>query len=114
MKQGKAPIDLERAVCEFDADREFLKELLDGFLDNVRKQIEIIQRALEEGNSEAVRREAHSIKGGAANICADRMARMAFALERAGKSGTLDKGREMLAELQNEFICLADYARDEL
>jgi HPt (histidine-containing phosphotransfer) domain-containing protein len=111
-KRG-APIDLERAVHEFDADREFLRELVRGFLKNVGEQVETIRAAMEKGDSEAVCREAHSIRGGAANICAESLSLAAWKLEVAGKSGSLDNGREMLGELQHEFGRLEGYVRDE-
>lgn len=112
-RKGDAPIDLERAVSEFDADRGFLRELVGGFLNNVRAQVEIIRVALEKGDAETVRREAHSIKGGAANICAESLSLAAWKLEKAGKSGSLGNGREMLGELQHEFGRLEAYVRDE-
>ncbi len=113
-KAGDPPIDLERAVREFDADREFLRELVGGFLNNVREQVELLRAAMEKGDAETVRREAHSIKGGAANICAESLSLAAWKLETAGKSGSLDNGREMLGELQHEFCRLEGYVRDEL
>ncbi len=112
-RKGEAPIDLERAVREFDADREFLRELVGGFLNNVRAQVEVIRTAMEKGDAETVRREAHSIKGGAANICAESLSLAAWKLETAGKSGSLGNGREMLRELQHEFCRLEAYVRDE-
>lgn len=113
-KQDEIPIDLERAVREFDADREFLLELVRGFLNNVRGQVETIRAAMEKGDAETVRREAHSIKGGAANICAESLSLAAWKLETAGKSGSLDNGGEMLGELQHEFSRLEGYVRNEL
>ena len=46
-------------------------EVLKGFTNNVRGQIDAIQQAFETRDADRVRREAHSIKGGAANLRAD-------------------------------------------
>jgi len=108
------PIDLAKAMSEFDADRDFLKEILGGFLNNVRKQIELIRTALADGNADTIRREAHSIKGGAANICADDLSRAASDLELLGKGGNLDGARPMLQRLEEELIRLETFDREGL
>jgi len=114
VEEGRAPMDLDKAAREFDEDRDFVKELAAGFVDRVGEQVRIIRTALEEGDAHAVRREAHSIKGGAANICAYKLSAAARDLESAGKSGSLDKAFGIFRILEEEFRRLADYARNEL
>ena len=43
-------------------DRPFLEDVLGEFLGNVRRQMLAIRQALDAGDAETVRREAHSIK----------------------------------------------------
>ena len=100
---GNDPMDFARAIEEFEGDGEFLMEVLEGFIGNVRSQTEIIRQAISEGNAEAVRREAHSIKGGAANLTANDLSAIAFDFENIGKSGVLERGLECLERLENEF-----------
>jgi CheY-like chemotaxis protein/HPt (histidine-containing phosphotransfer) domain-containing protein len=106
---GQAPIDFKKALEEFDGDREFLMEVAEGFIKNVKEQIVIIKQALSDGESTAVRKEAHSIKGGASNLCADVLAEIAFELENIGKSGSLENGNEILQRLEQAFSDLEDY-----
>jgi two-component system, sensor histidine kinase and response regulator len=108
------PIDLNKAMDEFDADKDFLREILRGFLGNVRGQIEKIESALVKGNAETVRKEAHSIKGGAANICADALSKVASELEILGKAGSLDGAEKTLQRLEHEFHRLEEFDRKEL
>jgi HPt (histidine-containing phosphotransfer) domain-containing protein len=62
-------------------------------------------------DADRVRREAHSIKGGAANLRADELSRIAFELVNMGKSGKLEKGIEALKRLEKEFDGLEEMVR---
>ena len=97
------PMDFEKALAEFEGDRVFLTELLKGFTKNVRSQIHVIQQALKARDAERVRREAHSIKGGAANLRADALSGIALELENIAKSGELNKGLHVLERLEKEL-----------
>ena len=109
VENSGCPIDLKRAMAEFDSDMDFVKETLGGFLKNVKRQIEIMRTAIQEGTAEVVRKEAHSIKGGSANICADDLSQVALEMENLGKSGSVDKGQEILLRLEKEFDRLNRY-----
>jgi len=109
--EGVAPMNFEKAIEEFEGDKEFLMEVLEGFLDNVRAQIETIHQAISNGDAEVVWKESHSIKGGAANLTADKLSEIAFELEKVGKSGTLEEGEEVLKRFKKEFYRLENYSR---
>lgn len=104
------PIDYNRALSEFEGDRDLLKRLMEGFMTDVRKQIKIIRQAIAEGNSELVKREAHSIKGGAANLTAEALSELALAIEVTGKQKDLDRSAQALAKFEMEFHRFEDYA----
>ena len=97
-------------MAEFDGDKEFFVGVLDGFLENVRGQIETLRQAVSDGDADLVRREAHSIKGGAANLTADELSKIAFKLEKIGESEVLEEGFEFLGRLEKEFQRLEAYA----
>jgi len=105
MQQPKKdlPMDFEKALNEFEGDEALLMEVLKGFMENVRGQIGLIQQALMSRDADRVRREAHSIKGGAANLRADELSRIAFELENLGKSGKFERGIEALKRLEKEL-----------
>jgi len=48
--------------------------------------------------------EAHTIKGAAGNMGAHKFAELALALERKGKSGSLEDAQDKLTELEKEFL----------
>lgn len=107
-----APIDFGRALEEFEGDKEFLMVVIDGFLKQTRNQIESIRRALSDGDSEVVMREAHSMKGGAATLTADMLSGIADELERIGESGLLEKGSDVLNKVEQELHRLEAYVKD--
>jgi len=97
---------------DFEGDRELLIEAMNLFLDSVRNQIETLRQAILDGDAEVVRREAHSIKGGAANLTADDLSKVAFELENMGKSNTLETSTVVLERLEKEFYRLDAYAKE--
>jgi two-component system sensor histidine kinase/response regulator len=105
-------MNLEKAVEEFGGDREFLVKILNGFLSNVKQQFETIEQAIGNNNAEVVRREAHSIKGGAANLTAEGLRSIAFELENIGSSGNLGGASEILSRLVREFDRLHEFTRN--
>ena len=113
---SKAPMEYERALEEFEGDETFLMEVLEGFIENVTSQIKIIRQAISDGDAEVVRRESHSIKGGAGNLTAGKLADIAFELENIGKYGMLEGGIDALEKLEQEFFRLEYFVaeRDDI
>ncbi len=106
-----SPLNFEKLLVEYDGDRNILSELLWKLMDDVRAQIGNIQKALPKGNIELVRREAHTIKGGASMLTADDLSSVASELEQIAKSGSLEGGPEILERLEKEFSRLEAYIR---
>ncbi|MBW2092372.1 MAG: Hpt domain-containing protein [Deltaproteobacteria bacterium] len=109
----KAPMNFKQAVEEFEGDEEFVFEMVDGFLTEVKAQIKSMRQAIIDGDADVVWREAHSIKGGAANLTAIVLSETAFRLERIGKSGNLEGSVEVLQKLEEEVLRLKEYARNQ-
>ena len=105
-----APMNFERAMKVYEDDKAYLMEVLSCFLENVRDQIETIRQAISDGNAEAVRKEAHAMKGGAGILTADNLAGVASELENIGHSGALEGGTEALERLEIEFHRLEAYS----
>ncbi|MBW1799529.1 MAG: PAS domain S-box protein, partial [Deltaproteobacteria bacterium] len=93
VRHSEAPLEYARALSEFEGDEAFLMEAAQGFIQNVRSQIEMIRQAIFDGDAETVRKEAHSIKGGAANLAAEWLSEIALELENLGKATSLGKSR---------------------
>jgi len=97
------PMDFVRALEEFEGNREFLMGLLERFLENVRAQLGTIREALDRADAEILRREAHAIKGGAANLAAVELSSAAADLEKTAKSGSLGEVPARLERLETAY-----------
>jgi len=106
------PMDFDFMLDEFQGDRAFLIEVMTDFLGEVRTQTDTIRKAISDGNPEVVRKEAHSIKGGAANMNAKGLSVSAYELEKMGKAGNLEGCFDRLELLEKEFQRLDDYVRE--
>lgn len=104
-----APIDLDHVLGEIGGDETFLRELLDEFVDNARTQLATIQQAVDLRTAEIVAREAHAIRGGAANLTAARLATAAQMLEDLGRSGSLDHADAIVTRLEEELVRLEHF-----
>ena len=107
------PMDYERAVEEFEGDRDFLQEVIKDFLSNVDQQLSALRHAVERYEWDTVRREAHSIKGGAANLTADDLALTAGELEEAALAEDMSLAWSCLEKLNTQFHVLKKYIADQ-
>ena len=107
------PMDLEAVVDEFMGKRDLVKEVAGRFIKDLRAQIEVIRRAIDDGRLEVIRAEAHSIKGGAANLTAQRLSKAAAELEQEARSGHTKVILKVVGTLETEADELEKYLRDE-
>jgi two-component system sensor histidine kinase/response regulator len=86
------------------AGNEGLAErLIKEFLSDTPSQLGILRKLLEDGDAQSARRQAHKLKGAAANLSADVLRGVAFLAEQAAMAGELTKLAELLPALECEF-----------
>ena len=107
--EGKAIMDYDATLLEFDSDRDFLQEVMDGFAQNVEKQLILIRQAVIDGDAALVGRESHAIKGGAGNLQAHELANVAAMMEKLGKTGNLQGLQDTLPAMEEAFGRLRDF-----
>ncbi|CAN5584211.1 hypothetical protein BH23CHL7_BH23CHL7_16250 [soil metagenome] len=86
---------IDRAVLDELAhsigdDAEFLRELVDAYLDDAPAQIASIRAGLAEGNVELVNRAAHTLKSNSATVGALSLAQMCRELESMTQPASTD------------------------
>ncbi len=81
---------------------EMLGRFIGMFAKNVAGFMEQLQTAIELGDGEQIRIQAHSIKGAAANIAAHRVRESASAMETFGREGKLDEAGALFQQLKND------------
>lgn len=107
-----APMDFQKALAEFEGDKELLIDVLNGFLGNAKEQIGLIDEAISNHNFKEIRREAHTIKGGAANLTAERLSDVALDLEKSAKSEDFEACRTHIKRLEKELQLLTAHTQN--
>ncbi|MBW8003672.1 MAG: response regulator [Planctomycetes bacterium] len=95
--------DYRKAVETFMGREDVVKRVLGSFVEKVENQLKTIGSALDSEDFEAVRIEAHSIKGGSWNLGAKRLGDAAKSLEEAGREKLRQEARKHLEELGVAF-----------
>jgi signal transduction histidine kinase/CheY-like chemotaxis protein len=105
------PIDLERVLNEFENDAPFFVEVLEAFLEKLEQQVSAMMVAERKQGFQFIQNQAHSIRGGAANLGAMDLARTAMTLEETTKSAQDHNFQKLLQNLEREVIRLRKFAR---
>ncbi|MCP4692742.1 MAG: PAS domain S-box protein [Desulfobacterales bacterium] len=84
-------------------DEELARTVIDGFLEDLPKQIALLKGRLEDGDASGAGRQAHTIKGAAANLGGEILRETALEMEKAGTAGDLDAITRRLPRLEEEF-----------
>ena len=103
-KKGEAPVFDEKVMDgSLMGDRELAAMILRTFLDDIPHQIDTLKEHAGSGAVREVERGAHTIKGAAANIGAERLKLTAYDIELMGKAEDLAAIRKKLPELEERF-----------
>jgi two-component system sensor histidine kinase/response regulator len=105
-----SPLDFDDALAKLDNDKALLEEMLREFLDSAPSQLKILDEATKNGDAEMVEKEAHSLKGAAANLSAHRVADIALKLELLGREKDLSGAKEIIGNLKAELTGLEEYS----
>jgi two-component system sensor histidine kinase/response regulator len=109
-KHQPPPLDVEAALPRFGGDRVFLVEMLEEFLGYAPSQVEALRQALREADAEQLAKEAHSLKGGAANFAAHTMVSLAHGLEKMGRERAISpQAPQMLEKVRSEMARIENY-----
>jgi CheY-like chemotaxis protein len=103
------PLDLENALERAMGDKDFLKMLLGGFIQELPDQIESLKVAVAGKDTAALTEQAHKLKGAAVNLCAYEVSSAAKSLEEIGRSQNMDGANQILEVLLNESKRLTEY-----
>ena len=112
--KNSLPIDINKAIEEFDGKKEIVIMVLKKFIANLKKQLLLIKESIENNDYNLLSKEAHSIKGGAANITAYDISNTASKLEKTAQSKNMENAMILFENLQNETSLLEQYCNYEL
>ena len=95
-------------------DEELARSIIASYLEDLPGQIQQLKDYVAAGDMPQIRRQAHLIKGAAANLSGTELSALTLALELAGKAGQPEVITARMAELDGTFMALADALRKEL
>ena len=76
-------LDMVRQLVSLDGeDDDFIQEVMIGYVEQLKDSVKSLREALDQGDIEAVRLTAHSIKGASKQIGASRVGELLGAIER--------------------------------
>ncbi|MGH2813288.1 MAG: response regulator [Actinomycetota bacterium] len=103
-----------------------LRELTDGthrdgftvlaelFVEDAHVRVVSMRQAIDRDDAVGVGREAHALKGSAANVGAVKLAQTCGDLEDVASSGNLAEGHRLLTRVEAEFLRVDDFLREQL
>ncbi|HEX7496954.1 MAG TPA: PAS domain S-box protein [Candidatus Limnocylindrales bacterium] len=89
-------------------DEDLALTVVDGFLEDVPRQIGALRSYLDAGDVEGSIRQAHTIKGASANVGGELLRAAAFDMEKAAQTGDLSAVKVRLPDLQARFARLKE------
>jgi len=104
-------LDMDAAIEEFGGDEAFFNEVLFEFIDVVGNQLNVLKDAMAKNDKDSIAKEAHSIKGGAANLLAEILSKKAALLEDFANSDTMGDPQKKFEELSEAFTQLKEFTK---
>jgi PAS domain S-box-containing protein len=101
-------MDKELLLKAFDGDANFLKEVVEIFLEDYPRLLDNLHRSLDEGDRATFMRTAHSLKGMLKNFRAETAAEVAFNLETRAKEADLNA---VQADIESLTVQIAEVAK---
>lgn len=96
--------DKSGALDRVDGDKELFFELVEMFFETYDQNIEEMNAAIAAGDGDLLEQNAHCIKSALGNLGAMKAFNLAFQLESAGKSSSLDGCQETLEGLKAAVV----------
>lgn len=102
---GAVPVDLEgfRVSMRVAGIEEIVEPTLQVYAEEARETFSALERAVEEGDIEAARAAAHSLKSASGNIWATRAASLFATLEEAAQDDDRQAVASTFDEVRPEF-----------
>jgi len=96
-------LDFARVEEATGGDYEFMKELVDLFLEDAAERLRELEEAVASGDADKLGKCAHKLKGSSANVGADHMSHLARSLEERAKQANFDRVDEIVALIAHQL-----------
>jgi PAS domain S-box-containing protein len=96
-----------------DGDEELVQGIIAVFMEDLPQLKGRLEKALLEKDATTLERQAHTLKGAAANVEAGALKAVALEIEKAGKEGRLEEAESLLPKLTAEVERLKEVLKKE-
>ena len=101
--RDKAIFDKDTFLHRVLDDMEIAIDVINEFTVDIPKQISILKNAIESNDTQLAELQAHSVKGAAANISANKLHLVAYEMEKATASADWSQTSKMIFEMEREY-----------
>ncbi len=112
-KQASQPLVFNREAFlqRMMGDLEFAHDVTTGFLEELPALLSALRDQFAREDLESIWKQAHKLKGSAANVGAEALRDTAFEMEIAGKIGDLSRVATLMPELEERSVQLSEVLR---
>lgn len=100
---GNNILNIPELVERLDGDFELFVELSELFFEDSSSLLKKIEDSINNNDSEALRKSAHTLKGAVSNFSAQKAYDAAYDLEVAGKDKVFENAENKLNKLKHEI-----------
>jgi CheY-like chemotaxis protein/HPt (histidine-containing phosphotransfer) domain-containing protein len=99
-------------IARLDCDRDFVRVILGESLEEIPQQVGLLHELCKGEDLASIRRQAHTLKGLAANISTPGLRNAAMRVESAAKESSLETVLALLPELEKEALMAQEAIRE--
>jgi len=110
--QETVVFDRKILLDRLNGDQELYRKIIKLFFEETPGKLILLKDAASIGNTDEVRRLAHSLKGAAANLGAAALQATAQTLEKSCLDGALDLAFSLISDMEKQFVTLQAEAND--
>jgi HPt (histidine-containing phosphotransfer) domain-containing protein len=117
---GKEPVTTASVAMVFNreiflqrmmGDEDFARDVAAGFLEELPTMLGALKEQIDRGDCESIWKQAHKMKGSAANVGGEALRDVALKIEQAGKVGDLPEIARWILELESQVARLNEAFR---
>jgi PAS domain S-box-containing protein len=110
-RESSSVFDFSKALDRLDGDKTLLTEIVQIFLDETPKNLEVLRLAILQQDAQTIERTSHSLKGELGYLGLSGVSERARELEEMGRTNDLQCAPESFAALETEISAVMDSMR---
>jgi two-component system sensor histidine kinase/response regulator len=104
---NRQALDNIRALSRTDGDA-LLERVIQAFVGETPRQLHAMRAAIAGADAQALRKVAHSLKSGSANVGADGLSQLCKEMEKLGHAGSTEGAAILLQQMQQAFLAVSE------